>query len=216
MGIFNEADVLATENYVTTVSGDVVSQIITDHGELAGLDSDDHNQYIRTDGSRGFTATVSGVTPVLDNDLVTLQYLEERIDPTASGSVGNIIFGSEFTYIEDDAISSTNSTAWQNKLTLTTPTAIPAGSYRVGFYYLWSHSKSNTQFLGRVIFDDSIILFSQDSRVSRVDYYLVTSGFYYYENAGEGIHHIDIEYASTDTGSTSYIKEARLEFWRVI
>ena len=35
-----------------------------DHSALSGLDGDDHEQYIKVDGERGFTATVSGVYPV--------------------------------------------------------------------------------------------------------------------------------------------------------
>ncbi len=216
MGIFDEKSPNATENYVSTVSGVITSQIITDHGQLTGKEDDDHTQYIRTDGSRGFTSTVSGVDPVLPNDLITKKYFEDVLTGTSSGTeqVGNILYGSEFYYEEDDTISSTNSTDWQNKITLTT-VGIPEGDYRVGFYYLWTHSKSNTEFLGRVILDDTVIIYNQDSRVSRVNYYLATSGFYYYENVVSGTHYIDIEYRSSSGGSTSYIKNARLEFWRV-
>ena len=219
MGIFNEADILATENKVATTSGVVVSQIITDHGDLTGKDNDDHTQYIKTDGSRGFTSTISGIAPVEPNDLMTKQYFVDVLTGTTeSGSdviqIGNILYGSEFFYVEDDTISSTNSTDWQTKITLTA-SGIPEGNYRVGFYYLWTHSKSNTEFLGRVILDSTLTIYDQDSRVSRVNYYLVTSGFYYYENVVSGTHYIDIDYRSSSVGSTSYIKNARLEFWRV-
>ena len=40
---------------LTTTSGDIVSQIITGHGDLTGKDGDDHTQYLLTDGSREFS-----------------------------------------------------------------------------------------------------------------------------------------------------------------
>lgn len=79
---------LATKGYVdteiTTVSGALsseISDIVSDlsnlqHDELGGLGDDDHTQYIRVDGTRGFTATVSGVTPVADYDLATKGYVD--------------------------------------------------------------------------------------------------------------------------------------------
>jgi len=58
-----------------TVSG---VQGITDHGDLSGLSDDDHTQYIRVDGTRGFTATVSGIDPVQASDLATKNYVDNR------------------------------------------------------------------------------------------------------------------------------------------
>lgn len=67
---------LTTKSYVDTAVSGAISQIITDHGSLSGLLDDDHTQYILTDGSRGFTSTVSGVTPVSDYDLATKAYVD--------------------------------------------------------------------------------------------------------------------------------------------
>jgi len=47
-----------------------------DHGSLTGLLGDDHTQYILTDGTRGFTGTVSGITPVYDDHLTTKYYVD--------------------------------------------------------------------------------------------------------------------------------------------
>lgn len=53
---------LTTKSYVdTAISGGVG---ITDHGDLNGLDGDDHTQYILADGTRAFTGTVSGTVVV--------------------------------------------------------------------------------------------------------------------------------------------------------
>lgn len=197
----------------TGIEWDTVSGI-SSHGQLTELTNDDHIQYVPTNADRGFTSTVSGIEPLEDYHLTTKQYVDSLIDPTVSGSVGNILFGSEFSYEEDDTTSSTNSIAWQDKLTLTADDLIE-GSYRLGFYFLWDHSKSNTEFGAQVIVDNVSIIFEQDTRTARSGYYDLTSGFYYYENVVSGTHFATIKYKSSDTGSTSYIKQARLEFWRV-
>jgi len=70
---------------VTVVSGEdgleftSLSDLLSDihHHDLLGLDDDDHTQYILVDGSRGFTATVSGVHPIQDNDLATKWYVDQ-------------------------------------------------------------------------------------------------------------------------------------------
>ena len=73
---------LTTKQYVddeiATFSGTFAPVAFSgDHGDLTGLSDDDHTQYILVDGSRGFTATVSGVTPVSDSDLATKAYVDD-------------------------------------------------------------------------------------------------------------------------------------------
>jgi hypothetical protein len=46
------------------------------HDFLQGLENDDHPQYVLADGSRGFTNTVSGVSPINDYDLATKSYVD--------------------------------------------------------------------------------------------------------------------------------------------
>ncbi len=181
------------------------------------------------DGADGGVTTLSGLsdTPPNYNDGKFLQStlsgtIWSEIDPTVSGSglydalynTGNVLFGANFAYVEDDTISSTNSTSWQNKLTLTA-SGIPNGSYRIGFYFLWTESRAPIQFQARVMIDDSIDIYEQDSKVPKRNDYSVTSGFYYYESVVSGTHFIDIDYRSADSSATAYIKQARLEFWRV-
>lgn len=47
-----------------------------DHGGLLGLGDDDHSQYSLADGTRAFTGTVAGITPVADEDLATKGYVD--------------------------------------------------------------------------------------------------------------------------------------------
>jgi hypothetical protein len=67
-----------------------------DHSALDGLDGDDHERYVLADGTRGFTNTVSGVSPVNDGDLATKKYVDDAdqdlqdqidgLDTTLSGN----------------------------------------------------------------------------------------------------------------------------------
>lgn len=70
---------------------DEINSGIVDHGSLTGLGDDDHLQYIRTTGDRlgvGFSATISGVYPVLSQHLTTKQYVDDEIDGLGLGSGG--------------------------------------------------------------------------------------------------------------------------------
>jgi hypothetical protein len=78
---------LATKSYVDGEISTVSSSIITDHGSLTGLGDDDHYQYVPTDGSRGFTSTVSGIDPIQDYDLATKLYVDDEILALSSGIV---------------------------------------------------------------------------------------------------------------------------------
>jgi len=69
------------DDQISTLSG----SIVLDHGSLSGLEDDDHTQYVPTDGSRGFTNTVSGVYPVSDYDLTTKEYVDDQFS-TLSGT----------------------------------------------------------------------------------------------------------------------------------
>jgi len=76
-----EAEHLTTKFYVDdeigTLSGTIINQIITDHGELTGLGDDDHTQYILEDGTRAFSGTVSGIYPTEIDHLTTKEYVDE-------------------------------------------------------------------------------------------------------------------------------------------
>lgn len=69
---------LATKYYVDSEISSLPPPI-TDHGGLSGLGDDDHPQYILVDGSRGFTSTVSGVSPTEDYHLATKSYVDGAV-----------------------------------------------------------------------------------------------------------------------------------------
>lgn len=75
-GTIDHDTILNTHNLTTDI----------DHGSISGLGDDDHPQYVPTDASRGFTATVSGVDPTEDYHLATKSYVDDEIT-TISGSL---------------------------------------------------------------------------------------------------------------------------------
>lgn len=52
--------------------------LVSNHGELTGLGSDHHLQYIRGDGFRNFTSTISGIDPIEPEHLSTKYYVDNR------------------------------------------------------------------------------------------------------------------------------------------
>jgi hypothetical protein len=164
------------------------------------------------------STVVSGVDPTAAGHLITKRYLEDVLTGTTESGIdqiGNILFGSEFIYEIDNTESSTNATTYQNKLTITT-TAIPEGNYRLGLHFEWKISKNNASFYYRIRQDDTTTL----DEIGRptfndVNIYNPLNNFYYLETVASGTHHFDIEYRTASSSATAYIRNARLEFWRV-
>jgi hypothetical protein len=82
-----------------------------DHSALSGLDGDDHEQYILVDGSRGFTGTVSGVTPVDDSDLATKGYIDDIVTGLTGGE-GAVVTISGNQTITGDKVFDNNLTTF--------------------------------------------------------------------------------------------------------
>jgi hypothetical protein len=70
-----------------------ISSGITDHGLLSGLIDDDHPQYILSDGTRAFTSTVSGVTPIVSSHIATKGYVDTTISGNSGGMSWSVITG---------------------------------------------------------------------------------------------------------------------------
>ena len=197
---------LTTKWYVDQAVGSGIG--ITDHGLLTGLEDDDHLLYVPRTGIRGFTSTVSGVYPVESYHLTTKEYVDSLI------TVPSGLFGGENAFAASDAESSTNSITFVEKLSVITE-AVPSGTYRIGFTWEWRHSKSNTNFLAEVQIDDTIDIYSFDSSpIVDVNTWRPVTGFHHEEALSSGVHNVDVDFASSSAGSTSYIRNVEIEFWR--
>ena len=179
-------------------------------------DNDDSSIYWDENGVQlAITTVASGVGPVEDYHLATKMYVDEVFDPTISGGIGNVLFGSEFVFDIDEQESSTNSTTYVNKATVNTGD-VPEGSYRVGWHFDWRCSKSNASFDFQIQLDDTATI-AVESLSPQVDVTIWNprTNFYYIETLSSGTHHIDLDFKSSAANATAYIKAARLEFWRV-
>jgi len=77
----------------STASGLEFSSI--SHSTLGGIGDDDHLQYVPTNGSRGFTSTVSGVYPAQDYDLSTKQYIDDNLYFTSLQDTPSVYSGTQ-------------------------------------------------------------------------------------------------------------------------
>lgn len=195
-----------------------------DHGDLDGLDGDDHLQYVPRNGTRGFTSTVSGINPTLDKHLVTKEYALALLEGGASGvePIGNIMFGSQFQYEQDLSESQTTSITYVELLSMTvtgtntTYSGVPAGEYRLGWSFEWRMDKLNNDFKLRIQLDNTTDLYVfQSAPFVAINFFNPNSGFTYCENVSSGVHTIDMDFASSDSKATAIADNVKMEFWRV-
>lgn len=140
---------------------------------------------------------------------------------TVIESSSSLLFGSEFQYAESIATSSrTGSTTYGEKLKMTTPVII-GGNYFVNISYQWAMDDKNRQFLGRVQLDDLSTLYSHSELAHKkniensIDNYKLAS-FFLYITLTPGVHFIDIDYATSDSGKTAFIRNTKIVMWRII
>ena len=123
----------------------------------------------------------------------------------------NLLFGNQFIYAEDTAESSTNSTTYIEKLTLSR--TVSSGTYRVGWYFEWDVSSETIIFYARIQLNGADIGTVADTAASAHTAWGMTSGFYY-TTLSSGTLQLDLDYRCAVSNKTAYIRNARLEFWR--
>jgi hypothetical protein len=122
------------------------------------------------------------------------------------------VFGNNFQQASNDAESSTTSSTFQQKLRMTT-SSLPSGTYRIGYSVEGRCNSTSVSLALQVQINDTTtigeaLVESQD--VANYDDY---NGFYYF--TGSGVLNIDLDYRSSSAGTTSFVRRARLEIWRV-
>lgn len=122
-------------------------------------------------------------------------------------------FGQDYNYQYSEDISSTTSTDWQNKISYTTPN-LGAGTYRVCWYAEMKISNANQKYYVRYVVDGTEYCISSGNNAGQQDYQCWT-GFLNVNFATSGTHTIQIQWKSASHQMTSYIRRARIEFWRL-
>ena len=154
-------------------------------------------------------------TTLADADLIMIE------DSAASNAKKKVaisdllpVFGTEYDSAESLGTSSTTSTAWQTKLTLTTGT-LPAGTYMVNWTYEWAGSSASADVDIQVEVDNTTVI--MDQRQEPKDPGTDQSnpkGGQVPITLTNATHTIDIDYRG-ENGNTAYIKSARLQIWRL-
>ena len=157
--------------------------------------------------------TFTEKTSVVGGDIILIEdsansYNKKKVQVS---SLNTIVFGNHFYQASSDSESSTTSTTYINKLTLTTGT-VNIGKYYIGYYFEQKSSQTNILNYGQMTVD-TVQVAESIFRPSSTSQYEARSGFYIANFATAAAHTITIDY-KIDANTTS-IKRARLVFWRV-
>lgn len=116
--------------------------------------------------------------------------------------------------VSSDSVSSTTSTSYQTKLTMTT-SPIVSGTYRIGWCYDWRYTDTSSNFQGIVVANGTTIYeHNQEPKDSGSDQSIPNSGFTYI-TLPNGVTTINIKYKAQRSDKTAYISNAKLELWSV-
>ena len=121
-------------------------------------------------------------------------------------------FGLDADYIDNLPEQSTTSTTYVNALTLVTDASAKAGTYRIGWSIQVANSKNGKVTGYRILVDSSINLIENTVIMSVANTYTAWAAFQAVDLPA-GSHTIEIDYLAA-LGSTAYLKNLRLEFWR--
>lgn len=156
-----------------------------------------------------------------DAQVVAWSNANGRWEPAAPYGGGT--FGSEFHNQEkktEQAIAASTATQY----TRLTTASVPAGTYRIGWFYAWRRNSTTSGSYFRLQVDDTTELINPDdtgderhsevAHDSGTDQRYTNSGFAYVTFGSAGTHTIDLD-AWRETSGTVTLYHARLEFWRV-
>lgn len=124
-------------------------------------------------------------------------------------------FGEFATLAEDLTQSTTASTAFVQKLRLTTP-AVDVGKYRIGFSWTWNNENTFDDTAVQIELDDTTQLYLMLAEPSdaSLDQQRSAGGFAQVDLTA-GVHTFDMDFRTSDAVSDARIAQARLEFWKV-
>lgn len=155
--------------------------------------------------------------------IVSKTDIDDVTDPTqlritrtadAAGAInegGATGFGQYASYNDDLPEQSTTSTTYVPALSLITDSSALASTYRIGWTLQVANSKNGKTTSYQITVDSSVIE-EVDMTAIAANSYSNFSGFQHLE-VTDGSHNVQVEYKAA-TGSTAYIRDVRLEFFR--
>jgi hypothetical protein len=137
------------------------------------------------------------------------------IDSTENNAIwSNVSLGSFYQYAVASGVDTNNTIVYKETLSLTT-SSIPAGKYRVGWYYQYRYNNGSTDFVCQVVVDSLSTVHEhvEEPKDQSDNQRSPTSGFVEI-NLLAGVHSIIMQFAGTDPVE-SQVFERRLEIWKV-
>lgn len=195
----------------------------SNQGELDLVTDGDHD--VRTDNPHGTDLGNLGAGTLAElNTAVTDATLDDSSAARPPISHTHVeaditdlrVFGTHYQSAEQDAEASTTATAYQERVTFTTP-SLPAGDYRVGFAAEVTTSDPAKGVAVQVELDDTTVL----NEVMHDHSGIYSDGVWYGVSGFKKVpltaaaHTFDLDFKSLTAAKTAYIRKARLEFWRV-
>jgi hypothetical protein len=125
------------------------------------------------------------------------------------------VFGTQLTTADDESTSTTTSTTFQTKLTLTTNN-LPAGVYIIFWNYYWAYSSTANSFEARVLRDGSAVeaLHREEPQDTSLTQARGHTGLDVMSLAA-GVHTFDLQYRNTAGGNTAQIEHVHMVFYRL-
>jgi len=132
------------------------------------------------------------------------------------------IFGQNYAQVSSTTIITVGGTAWTQYLSLSTG-SIPAGTYRIGWFYLWNGSSVSSDVEVRIQLDNAIdLMLAREEPVDTLgsgpggtDQRFPRGGFLHSTFVSTGSHTFDLDFRSNDASDDATIIQGHLEFWRV-
>ena len=169
-------------------------------------------------GRTGAVAAVAG-----DYDANQVDYSNATSDLTATevqAAIDELAFPRSVGFAFDNAIDTTTSTTFQNKVTLNLG-VIPAGDYKVKVSYGWNHDSGTNDFEGRILNNGAQLgeLHKQEPKDAAGGDPTGTTQRYYchreiFVTLAAGARTFDLEYRTDSAGVESSIWEASIEVFR--
>jgi hypothetical protein len=131
----------------------------------------------------------------------------------SGGGGGSSTFGSEHQYAEVETASSTSSTAWQTKATLTTP-SLPSGDYIIQYQFEFYDDDGEDSDV-QVLHETTTIAWSQYTGSDPFDEWYSLHGGFKRMSSLSGVNNFYIQYRAAGAVSTCWIRRARLRLYRV-
>lgn len=133
---------------------------------------------------------------------------------SVNGMTGSVVvtstFGSDYLYVDSEGESATNSSTWQQKLRMTTPSL--SGTYRISWYSEITNSNTSSDIGMRLQINDSTTISEIEFEPEDSNAYEPQSGFYV--TTLSGVQNIDMDFSGNGNG-TGRIRRARIEIMRI-